>query len=417
MKIFIICPFLGYPGGRGQYLFSVVEELIKRGHRVTLLYEKLKPSPMLSKYSSEINLYQIPFLTSFRNPGDKRSVVTLSLILSAESPDTVFFSDIKNYALLSGLINYGKLVAMAHHGWLFCLRDTRTLYMSRNACYRKLGVGCLLFGCFLKKATSGNGFPLQYSSLSDCKKLISVYKKIDLHLVASQYMKDLFIQHGFKDKQVTIIKLFTEFPELSFRMENISQEPNILFLGRIDRYKGVDYLLRALSKIHSEFSCTIIGDGFYLPYCKKLAKNLNLETKVKFLGWLAKEETIQYLEKALIVVVPSLVPEAFGLVGIEAMSYGKVVVAFNNGGISDWLQNGKTGYLIAPKDTVTLANKLDYLLNNPDIASEMGRAGRAYAERNYSKEAHFVSLFKIFEKASKEISTRKMGLDENHTTK
>lgn len=400
MKILIICPLWGYFGGREQYLVDVIEELIRRGHDCSLIYERLTDKPVTSEMISKINKYNIPILSEFETSRDDQYNRVLRSILGQETPDVIFFSDIKNFLLLEQLIEYGKLVAMAHHGWLFCLRSNRIIYLTRNACYRKLGIGCLLQGCFLKKNEKSSGNPLHYNSYIKLHKLISMYLKISAHLVASQYMKNLFLQHGFSDKQVKIIKLFTELP-FPIGSPEIRKGNNILFIGRVDRYKGVDLLLKSLYHVQSTFTCNIIGDGPYLAYCKKLARRIKVDKSVKFLGWIPKEETLSYIQRSSLVVVPSIIPEAFGLVGIDAMAFGKPVIAFNNGGISEWLQDGKTGYLIPSKDVVALGNKIDYLLCNPQHAEGLGFSGRKLVEKEFNREKYFDELLNLFNQVSK----------------
>jgi len=211
-------------------------------------------------------------------------------------------------------------------------------------------------------------------------------------------MKELFLQHGFQDHQVKIINLFVDVPN-SQDEPNLSRDPNVVFVGRIDRYKGVDFLLKSLSKIKASFKCNVVGEGPLLAHCKRLSRRLGLEKSVTFLGWLPREEAEVYLGDANIVVVPSVMPEAFGMVGLEAMAREKPVVAFDNGGISDWLEDGRTGYLVPSKDTAAMADRIDFLLGNPEHAQQLGNAGRQSVERNFNKRKHFDRLIGVFEDA------------------
>jgi len=400
MKILLMYPLLGYFGGREEYLIDLVRELPQRGHDCFLVYEQLTGRPPSENLSTSIASYEIPILTEYQTRWDKKYSNMLTKILENESPDVIFLSDIKNFALLQLLNEFGRVVSMAHHGWLFCLRNARTLYFSRNACYRKLGVGCYRQGCFLKKREQGAGFPLRYNSLSDRKKLVALYSKIRKHLVTSQYMKDLFLQHGFKDEQVQKTSLYTRVPPPS-HIESPRNRGSILFVGRIDRYKGVDFLLRTLVLLRRPFTCKIIGDGPYLDHCKKLLRKLGLENKVFFLGWLPHAEISIHLSNATVLVVPSILPEAFGIAGIEAMVHAKPVVGFDTGGISEWLKDGKTGYLIPYKDVVMMASKIDCLLEDEQLARRLGLAGQKLVAEEFNIDKHFTQLISTFEEAAK----------------
>jgi glycosyltransferase involved in cell wall biosynthesis len=84
------------------------------------------------------------------------------------------------------------------------------------------------------------------------------------------------------------------------------------------------------------------------------------------------------------------------MVGIEAMSYGKPVVAFNVGGIPEWLEHRVTGFLVKPYDVKAMAENIDFLLENPTIAQKMGEMGRKQVELLFSKENHINRLLEIY---------------------
>jgi glycosyltransferase involved in cell wall biosynthesis len=85
------------------------------------------------------------------------------------------------------------------------------------------------------------------------------------------------------------------------------------------------------------------------------------------------------------------------MVGIEAMSYGKPVLAFDVGGISDWLQHGETGFLLPPRDEGSLAEKMNLLVESPGLAEQMGRIGRKVVEEKFSPDRHLKRLVSICE--------------------
>jgi glycosyltransferase involved in cell wall biosynthesis len=225
-------------------------------------------------------------------------------------------------------------------------------------------------------------------------------------------MKNRCLQHGFRPEHLQVIGQFTDVqpdPEDSVN----EATPVVLFMGQIDRYKGVDYLLNALALVRAPFECVIIGTGPYLSYCRDLMAKLGLTDAVQFLGWLPRDETKAYLRSARMLVVPSILPEAFGMVGIEAMACSKPVIAFDSGGISDWLQDGKTGYLVPAKDISMLADRIASLLQDPHKAAAMGREGRRLAMGTFNKEAHFDRLLSIFETISDVHSVGRYGSHED----
>jgi glycosyltransferase involved in cell wall biosynthesis len=84
-------------------------------------------------------------------------------------------------------------------------------------------------------------------------------------------------------------------------------------------------------------------------------------------------------------------------VGVEAMANSRPVVAFNVGGIPDWLKDGYNGFLVPSRDVKRLAARMDQLLDDSTLATQLGSNGRSYVEQNYSSEQHLDQLLHIFE--------------------
>ena len=166
------------------------------------------------------------------------------------------------------------------------------------------------------------------------------------------------------------------------------EEANLLFVGQVIRGKGVDLLLQALAKIKVPCTLTIVGDGNHRGECERLASSLGLSDRVSFEGWVDYKSLDHYYTRCQIAVVPSRWPEPFGMVGIEAMARARPVVAFDSGGIADWLQDDLTGLLATPGDTSDLAKKIERLLTSEDLRRFMAqRALRSvhsrYCHKNF----------------------------------
>ena len=93
-------------------------------------------------------------------------------------------------------------------------------------------------------------------------------------------------------------------------------------------------------------------------------------------------------------------PEPFGKVGVEAMANGRPVVAFNVGGIPDWLMNKYNGFLVPARDVELLSERIARLIKNIDLATQMGMNGRQYVEGKYSSDKHLALLLRIFDQVA-----------------
>jgi len=171
----------------------------------------------------------------------------------------------------------------------------------------------------------------------------------------------------------------------------------VVFAGRIVRQKGVAVLIHAAREVDGEF--VICGDGRELEAMRRLARATGVQGRVSFKGWLSSEQLAQELANASVVVVPSLWPEPFGLVGIEALAAGRPVIASATGGIGEWLDDDVSGLCVKPGDVHELAQALNQLLADPDRQRTMGMAGKDAVNRRFSPERHVAALLDAYASA------------------
>jgi phosphatidylinositol alpha-mannosyltransferase len=163
-----------------------------------------------------------------------------------------------------------------------------------------------------------------------------------------------------------------------------SKDKRIVFLGRLVPRKGCRQLIDAfalLSKQHDDARLEIAGSGPQAATLKKMVSDKGLEEKVKFLGYIDEKEKPNLLASATIACFPSLYGESFGIVLIEAMAAGAVVLGGDNPGYRSVL-NDQPVLLVDPNDTVKFADRLDQLLTDvklrKQVLSWQSRAVRRY---------------------------------------
>ena len=173
--------------------------------------------------------------------------------------------------------------------------------------------------------------------------------------------------------------------------EQFGLEPNkkiVLFVGRLYHRKGLELLLHSIPPVLEQFSnvtFVISGTGFKEKEesLKNLAKELNIENDVKFLGYVADENLPELYSTADIFVLPAIY-ENFPFAILEAQSTALPVISTNVGGIPEFLENEKNGFVIEPGDEPMLTQKLLALLQNPDLVKKMGDLGRKMIEDQLS---------------------------------
>jgi glycosyltransferase involved in cell wall biosynthesis len=178
---------------------------------------------------------------------------------------------------------------------------------------------------------------------------------------------------------------------------------SVCSLVKGNEFKGVDTVIRALPKIlktqpHVQYA--IVGDGELRPRLESLAAQTGVAANVIFLGEVTDEQLAALYRRCDTFVLPSrgqendgqFGGEGFGRVYVEAALAGKPVIGSRAGGAAEAVLNGKTGFLVNPVSSDEVAEASLTLLQNPDLAAQLGRAGRTWAQATFSEEALCKSL-------------------------
>ena len=182
--------------------------------------------------------------------------------------------------------------------------------------------------------------------------------------------KILVAPHGVYD-------FFTDFST-----EDMAEQKEILFFGRIEPYKGVGVLLESARPLLDEFpdwKLVIAGGGDISAYREQL-DHPRIETANRFLE---DREVAAYMRRASIVALPYLSASQSGVIP-TAYAFGKAVAATNVGGIPDMVRDGETGLLVPPNDPQSLRDALRRLMTEPDLRSRLGKAGKQFAAEELS---------------------------------
>jgi glycosyltransferase involved in cell wall biosynthesis len=182
----------------------------------------------------------------------------------------------------------------------------------------------------------------------------------------------------------------------------------VLYVGRFDRRKGIETLVRAIAKSrwqgNGDLRLMIAGgyrpgqsDGMECDRIKAIVQELGLNEIVTFPGRLTDAELPSYYAAANVCVVPSHY-EPFGLVAIEAMACGTPVVASKVGGLQFTVVPEVTGLLVPPQDEAAFAQAIDRILSNPAWGNQLGEIGRQRVEIAMSWESVAYRLTSVYSK-------------------
>ncbi|HRN69630.1 MAG TPA: glycosyltransferase family 4 protein, partial [Candidatus Woesebacteria bacterium] len=164
-------------------------------------------------------------------------------------------------------------------------------------------------------------------------------------------------------------------------------------------------LLKAMSQVIKKFpqiELILVGDGPDKQFFFDLIKKLGIVSNVKFTGNVTKNKILQFYSNSTIVVVPSIYPDNFPTVCIEAMSVGRPLIGTRMGGIQELIDDGETGYLVSPKNEYTIADTIIKLLSNKSLLNRFS-SNSIKKSTKYSLEEHIKKIEKLYKKYGKEI--------------
>lgn len=218
--------------------------------------------------------------------------------------------------------------------------------------------------------------------------IYGLHKRIDLFLSPSIFLIDKFASMGMKTDR------FVHIPNFVESANDISIEDNgyLLYVGRLERYKGVSDLLRLMAS-HREIRLKIVGSGTMESIWRKDAPD-----NVEFTGYISPDSMGELFSAARAVIVPSRCFENAPLALLDAYAHGKAVIGARLGGIPELIDDGETGLLFESGNIKSLEQAILAIWNNPARAAEMGDAAYRLAKMKYSPQAHWHRLKELYEK-------------------
>ncbi|MBD1906881.1 glycosyltransferase [Funiculus sociatus GB2-A5] len=220
-----------------------------------------------------------------------------------------------------------------------------------------------------------------------------LFKVVDVCLPNCDYFKQRLIKLGADENKIVIMRSGIDCSKFIFTARHLPPDGRIRIVttGRLVEKKGLEYGIRAvakLTKLHSNLEYNIIGDGPLKEDLQQLIQELNVGETVKLLGRMQQQELIKILDNSHIFIAPCVTAkngdqDAPVNVLKEAMAMGLPVIGTQHGGIPELIEDGIAGFLVPERDADTLAEKLGYLIEHPEVWPEMGRAGRTYVEEHY----------------------------------
>ena len=390
MKIVVAQDALNAEGGVESYLASIIPALRFRGHSVALLFVRRERGATLVR---EVDGPSV----AVESPRIDEAFAGLR----AWGADVCFSNNMMRLDVERRALDEWPVVKFMHGYSGTCVSALKThAFPVRTACSRTLGPACLaLYGPRHCGALTPGALVGGYRWARGQQRLLPHYAAV---VVASDHMAEEFARHGAPRDRIAMLPLF---PSLTAAAQGRAPDNSVLFLGRMTDLKGGDLLIRAVSRAARELKRSIplvmAGDGPQRRAWELLASHENVDAR--FPGWLDPDQRIDALRRAWVLAVPSVWPEPFGLVGLEAAAMGVPAVAFDTGGIRQWLRHEVSGLLVPPAGSHTaLAAALARLLDDRELRDRLSLGALATA-RDMSLDAHAGALERVLQDAARRV--------------
>lgn len=216
--------------------------------------------------------------------------------------------------------------------------------------------------------------------------------KINKIITPSDFYKLKLIEDGIPKENIESIHNFINLENYNVKVED---EGYALYFGRLIKEKGIFTLLNAFKKIKDK-KLFIAGDGPDLEKIKEYI-NENSMNNIELLGFLNAEQIKEYVRKSRFVVVPSVWYENCPYSILETLAMGKPIIGSNLGGIPELVKNNKNGLIYKYNNDDELAEKMNKLFENKNLADELGKGAKKIAEEEFSKERYYTEIMNIYE--------------------
>jgi glycosyltransferase involved in cell wall biosynthesis len=380
-------------GGDGVVTQRLANALARRGHHVTVVHDRdahevLHGLPADSRYEDHPHVEHRPIGGTAASRLDLvlshqvgRPVLKAHALRQAIEGQPFDVIHYHNVSLLGGpgVLTYGRGVRLVtlHDYWFVC--PMHVLWrLDREACKTRTCFRCTL---------AGRRPPQLWRSTSAFRRAI---EGVDAFLTGSEFARRKHHENGFP-APIQVLPPFVPAREILAQDEpsTIDGDRYFLFVGRLERYKGVADLVESFRRFRAA-RLVIVGTGTLGDELRARARDLD---HVEFAGPMDRDRLLDLYAQAVALIVPSLCYETFGVVAVEAMARGTPVIARDGGALREVVEATGGGVLYEREEE--LESALRGMLDRPDWRRELGERGRRAVLRYSSEESHLGSYLSL----------------------
>lgn len=370
-------PLLGSHGGIGTYTQNLVKGLAERGHKVTVITRALEGQSAEPFWDGAARIEPVQAPERWMLPAGNRYVGMTMRALPFIQRAAARFAEMQKQQ------PFDVVEVPEYQGWgLGVALAAKSPVVVRLHSHSKL-------------VRRLNEVPLNADTRMVCALESLSVRRGDVVLANSQALAGVMAEdYHYPLSRVQVLPLGIDTDrfqpyETRWLRAHLGLEadaPILLYVGRLERRKGVEVLVEAFARVRAKHpKATLLLAGFstdtgpgqasLLEYLKQQAGATGALDRIRFLGHVPYDELPRYYSGCDLFLAPSLY-EPFGMVYLEAMACGKTAIGCDAGGVPEIIRHGQTGVLVPPGDATALAATLDHLLDEPDRRHAIGEQAR-----------------------------------------
>jgi len=271
-----------------------------------------------------------------------------------------------------------------------------------------LGIYAKEMGVRAPVITSFNGYDCSLTIVTGGRDFYrDLFRQGDLFMPVSDYFRRRLVELGCDEKKIVVHHSGIDLGKFMFLERKIrdGEMVKILTVGRLVEKKGHEYMIKALARLvarRQNILYVIAGVGPLRAGLESLSRKLGIEKHVRFMGAVNQDELLLLYRSAHVFALPSITADNGDQEGIsatlmEAQASGLPVLATWHSGIPELVVDGKSGFLVPERDVGALEDKLNYLIEHPELWPSMGRFGRCIVEEGYNLDTLNWRLVEIYQ--------------------
>ncbi|MEL6676151.1 MAG: glycosyltransferase family 4 protein [Bacteroidota bacterium] len=395
LKVLQLNDKVGLHGGVETYLSQLIELLPEYGVESVWMGWK-------ATGKNRFQIYIAPSEEVVFEGSWKESQAYFIAYLEKENIDLLHLHSISDRGIIETAFAQRPVFRSMHEPRMFCPGQGKFWRYSEDICTQAFGWHCI--GHTYTQGCANRHPKRVWQAMKitrfEIKQASQQYEKI---IAMSDYMKKEAVLAGILPEQIEVNPYFTPTAEANAFSEKA--QVRMLYMGRIIPHKGVHLMLEAVRPLltaYPHLRLDILGDGTPFPALEHQKGGLEADgtaEQVRWRGWQDRAGIQEYLSEADICIFPSIYPEAFGISGIEAMMRGIPVIGFDVGGVSTWLKDRVSGWLIPRGDVQAMGERLKIWLDDPVKRKQMGENARELALEKFTAGVHLSRLTRLYHKS------------------